>query len=148
MNDIEKHDYILSGEQLLVVSSRFQLLTPDRKNLILSAWYLGGITVFAVGLVLAYIIKRIEMKIIELALHLAGTVGIILLGRYSVDDLGKQHFPLVVTDRGITFDPDHCATWDEIKSWSLCSYYGLNRAVGLGVNGEGTTIKVDTGDLM
>ena len=52
-----------------------------------------------------------------------------------------------VSEYGIAIDPKNSATWDEIKSWSFRTYRGIERVVGLGVNGEGTTINIDTGDF-
>lgn len=144
MNDMQRYEYIMSGKQLLVVPSRIAPMSDSRKKFILSCWYIGAALLLFAGVFLAV---KGKQPIILLMMGAVGATLTVLLGHYGVSFMAIRSNSLVVSEYGIAIDPKNSATWDEIKSWSFRAYKGIERVVGLGVNGEGTTINIDTGDF-
>jgi len=144
MNDMQKYEYIMSGTQLLVVPSRIPPMSDSRKKFILACWYIGAAFLLFAGI---YLAAKGKQPIILLMLGTVGATLTILLGHYGISFMAVRSNSLVVSECGIAIDHKNCATWEEIKSWSFRTYKGIERVVGLGVSGEGTTINIETGDF-
>lgn len=144
MKNKNKQNFVLSGNTLLVVPSRFSQLRRLQKTLVLGIFYVIAVAAIGFGI---FLILDSNLIIQPLILCVGGGIFIALFGHVFVSSLAKRHSPLIVTENGITIDESNSATWDEIKSWWLCSYKGFERVVLPGISGEGTTIDVDLGDF-
>lgn len=144
MNDMNKHNLILSSEQLLVVHSRFLSLSQKKKNLIFAVGYALAAFFFISSGVFLFIKNQQPFFIFSLGIIESAIT--IFLTHKIVFASSVRHNSLVVSELGITLDSQNCATWNEIKYWSFRTYKGFER-VGLSRKGEGTTIYVNTGDF-
>jgi len=129
---------------LLVVPSRFSPVTKLQKAVILGTFYVLAVAAIGFGV---FLILTSVHQIQPLVVGVGGGVFIALFGHVFVSGLAKRHSQLIITENGITIDESNSATWDEIKSWWLCTYKGFERVVLPGISGEGTTIDVDLGDF-
>jgi len=144
MKNNNNQNIVLSGKTLLVVPSRFPPVTKLQKAIVLGIFYALAVAAIGFGI---FLILTSAHKIQPLLVCVGGGVFIAAFGHVFVSGLAKRHSQLIVTENGITIDESNSATWDEIKSWWLCSYKGFERVVLPGISGEGTTIDVDLGDF-